>query len=105
MSTLLCLLPFLFAFSFLNNIFSIFPKKTLLDICNINILLTKNPICYLKKDTEANTGKHLLHLWSRVNIEALYFFFPVYIKYNYEHVERKNKFCTKNQGFYFIFSN
>ena len=76
--TLLCLLPFLYAFSFLNNIYSIFPKKNLFDICNINILLTKNPMCYLKKDTEANTGKHLLHLWSRVNIEAFYFFSSLY---------------------------
>ena len=60
-------------------------------------------MCYLKKDIQANSGNHLLHLWSRVNIEAFYFFFPVYKIYNYEHVKRKNKFCTKNQGFSFFF--
>lgn len=40
--------------------------------------MTKNPKCCLKKDIQANTARYILHLWSRVNIEA-FFFFLVYI--------------------------
>ena len=60
-------------------------------------------MCYLKKDIQANSGNHLLHLWSRVNIEAFYFFFQ-FIKYIIMNMLKgRTSFVQKIRDFLFFF--